>query len=198
LDDELRPFASLAANRWVAWSHFIEGGLAVRAGDAGGALRAYALCEALFAAEALMDGIVSVRVARLAAQRLEGDDDAFVSDVERLGHRADDGRDWRWYAERSDITALLLAIERGEFARIHRDDPGTAREHFRWAAQCRYPLFAALGSLGLALTDSSNTAEANARQAMETASAIGARLVQVRAEALLDGSDDGRRELFFC
>jgi hypothetical protein len=198
LNDELRPLASLAANRWVAWSCFIEGGLAVRAADPLAALRAYALGETLFAAEALMDGIVSVRLARLAAYRLRGDDQAFGRAVQHLRHPGGDGLDWRWYAQRSDITALLLAVELGEFARVHRRDSTTAQEHFERAANSRYPVFAGLGSLGLALAGSGDSSEVHARRAIEIARNTGARLVLMRAEALLQQAEANREELFFC
>jgi len=199
LENELRPYASLAANRWVAWSHFIEGTLAVRDGAAPGAVAAFELSERLFAAEALMDGAVSVRLARLAARRLAGDDAGWRRDSNRVRQRDEsDGRDWRFYAERSDISKTALALEKGEFARVHVGDAPAARHHFRLAAGGRYPLFAALGELGLALCEENVTATTHAERALEFARPIGARLVVTRAGALSADPTSARAEVFFC
>lgn len=200
LEDELRPYASVAANRWVAWSHFIEGGLAVRAGDAERARQALEVSEALFAAEALMDGVVSARLARLTAHRLAGDDELFSEGTRRLAARPEgDRRDWRWYAQSSGITALALAIERAEFARMHGADRAEAERLYRGVAQAPYPLYAGLGRLGVALCASDRDERAaHASRARADASRIGARLVAARAQELLADRPDAEREVFFC
>lgn len=199
LENELRPFASLAANRWVAWGHFIEGALAVRAGDAPSALAGFGLSERLFAAEALMDGVVSVRLARLAARRLDGDDARWRAEVGRIRQRDDGGgKDWRFYAQRSDISGLALALEEGEFARIHSRDPERARNSFARAASGRYPLFAGLGEVGLALSADGGERETHARRALDIAKPIGARLIITRAQALLSEEPGQGTEMFFC
>lgn len=199
LENQLRPYASLAANRWVAWSHFIEGTLAVRAADAPSALTALDLSERLFAAEALMDGVISVRLARLSARRLAGDDAGWRAEAERVRERgSSEGRDWRFYAARSDISKVALALERGEFARVHARDASLARRQFELAAACRYPLFASLGELGLACSGDGAAAANHARRALALAQPVGARLVLARAASLAADPGGPQAEVFFC
>jgi SIR2-like domain len=201
LEDELQPFAGLAANRWVAWSHFLAGGLAVRRHDPVEALQALELSQALFAAEALMDGVISVRLARLTALRLARDDDAFREQYRALDKRSadDGGLDWRWYAQRSGITELALHLEEAEFLRTVGADPTTARRHYRAAAGGPYPLYAALGLLGLALCTSADSERRRlALQAQDAGAGIGAQLVSARAAELLAGTADAERPIFFC
>jgi hypothetical protein len=201
LEDELRPFASLAANRWVAWSHFIAGGLAVRAGQPDAALRAFELGETLFRAEALMDGVVSIRLARLTALRLAEQDDVFRGHANELRSQQalDDGRDWRWYARSSNISVLALHLEEGEFARGREHDRVTAQRHFGVVASTRYPLYKSLGQLGLALSVSSPIERSRWTQAARaTAGDIGARLVEARATEILAGKATADRPVFFC
>jgi hypothetical protein len=113
LDRFLRPYAPLAANRWVAWAGFVAGGLAVHEGEAGEALKSYHDAEMRFRAEALLDGVVSVKTARLAAHRLRGDSGAYTSELEEvitLSRSGDRGQ--RYYTRRNAFTALQA--DRGE------------------------------------------------------------------------------------
>lgn len=87
LESQLEPYASLAANRWVAWADFIAAALLVRspAPDAGDeALQRLDLSATRFGAEALIDGVVSVDTARLTARRRAGRRRGSADDIERL------------------------------------------------------------------------------------------------------------------
>ncbi|HYJ00356.1 MAG TPA: SIR2 family protein [Thermoleophilaceae bacterium] len=196
-DDELRPLASLAANRWVAWAHFIDGGLAVRLGEPDKALASLDLSENLFRAEALFDGVVSVRLARLTVRRLAGDDEAFRNDVRNLlSAPKERGRGWRWYAESSDITRLALELERAELER--RDGTGEAQARYEGLAGCGFPLYACMGRLGLAMGSVGERRVEQARKAQLLADRVCSRLLQARSRAILEGLPDADRELFFC
>ena len=56
----------------MAWAHFVEAGWEVHSGHGQEALRKYDEAELRFKAEGLLDGVVSVETARLAAYRLTG------------------------------------------------------------------------------------------------------------------------------
>lgn len=201
LDDELAPYAEIAASRWVAWADFVAGGLAVRNGNATEALAQFSLSEVRFAAEALRDGVVSVAYARLAAHRLAGLDDQFIAELghlSRLMHGRRRGQ--RYYGRGSRFTAEAIAIERAEFARVHSGHSDKARDLFGRVSSSRYPLHAALGHLGLALVEvERGRAPTHAERAKDIAGAIGFRLVTGRADELLAGSStDLLREVFFC
>jgi SIR2-like domain len=201
LDDELEPHAAIAASRWVAWADFIGGGLAVRGGNAREALGRYALSEARFAAEALLDGVVSVSYARLAAHRLLGADDDFAAELARLSRlMRKRRRGQRYYGRGSRFTTEAITIERAEFARVHSASPDEARALYERIASSRFPLHAALGHLGLALIETQcRQTPTHADPAREIAKAIGFRLVSQRTNELRRGAGvHAVREVFFC
>jgi hypothetical protein len=140
-----RATTRIAATRWVAWADFVAAGLAVREGSATEAIRLFSLSEARFAAEALVDGQVSVAYARLAAHRLAGADDDFVAELEllaRLMRRRQLGA--RYYGRGNRFTREAIEIERAEFFRTHTGDQAAARRLYEGAASSRYPVHAAL------------------------------------------------------
>jgi SIR2-like domain len=201
LDDELAPYAAIAASRWVAWADFIAAGMAVRDRNPTEALARFALAEARFGAEALRDGVVSVACARLAAHRLARADSDFVAEhatLSRLLHGPRSGQ--RYYGRGSRFTDETIAIERAEFARVHTRELDEARCFYASAAASRYPLQASLGHLGLALLEAEHgRAPTHAASAKKAADAIGFRLVSARADELNHHrGGDALREVFFC
>lgn len=201
LERQLDPYAALAANRWVAWTDFVRGGLAVRDGDADAASAHFRRSEDRFRGEALDDGVASVLVARLAVLRLRGADSGFeeaLEDVERI-HRARGRRRLR-YARGHLFMRHAVLLERAEFARVHRGDVGEALRLYREAAGSPYPLHAAHGHLGLAMLEGERRHPPDhARVALAAATRIGARRHARHAQALLTAPGPGRApEFFFC
>jgi SIR2-like domain len=201
LNDELEPYAAIAASRWVAWADFIAGGLAVRGEKGREALARYALSEARFGAEALVDGVVSVSYARLAAHRLTGADDDFALELAKLSRlMRRRRRRQRYYGRGNRFTTEAITIERAEFARVHRANLDEARALYGRVLSSRFPLHAALGHLGLALIETqSGQRSTHADRAKDVADAIGFLLVSRRASELRRGAvADAVREVFFC
>jgi hypothetical protein len=201
LDDELTPYAAVAANRWIGWADFIRGALAVRAGDAGDALRVFELSWSRFAAERLVDGLVSVDVARLAALRLAGKEDEFrnaaaaVADLVAKGERGK-----TFYAKAHQFTKESIVLERAEFARVHEHNLTQALNVYKDVANSRYPLHRAHALVGLSLVElEEGRAQTRASEALAVAEPIGARLFVKLAERVL-GAPAGVRlpEVFFC
>ena len=202
LDDFLLPYAPLAASRWVAWSDFIVGGLAVHQGDPDTALKSYLKAETRFRAEALLDGVISVKTARLAAYRLLEDIGAYaeeLAEVTALSQRGENGL--RYYTRRNDFTAESIDNDHAEFARSEGDLP-TAKRLYEQTAASPHRLQAALGHLGLALIQvergqfpsHAETAEALAEQ-------VGNQVLVARSRDLLASpppSPDALRPVFFC
>jgi hypothetical protein len=103
------------------------------------------------------------------------------------------------YARHNPFTLERIAIEEAEFARCHTHDLAKALDNFGRVASSRFPLNRALGLFGLmALENEHQTQVGLAIRATETAQAIGARLVQRRAEEFLAGDTSATRAIFFC
>lgn len=154
LANYLRPYAALAASRWVAWADFIAGGIAVRRRDPEEAHARFAAATTRFQAEALLDGVVSVRIAGLAAMRLSGGGARYlqeVDDVMRLSRSRSRGQ--RYYTRNNAFTAEAIDIDRAEYARARQHDLPAAWTLYTHAATSRYPLHAGLGHLGLTLIE---------------------------------------------
>lgn len=203
LESQLEPYASLAANRWVAWADFIAAALLVRssapdAGDA--ALQRLDLSAARFGAEALIDGVVSVDTARLTARRRAGRRRGFADDVERLRTRIVGGGDGgRYYARAHRFSVDAIDLELAEHLRTHEGRPAAAMPLYRRLAGSPYPLHRALGWLGMAFVASdARRRQELARRARAVAEPFGARLVVARAQRILLGAPDADDELFFC
>jgi len=200
------PHAAIAASRWVAWADFVGGGLGVRDAGAGSrdtaeALARFALSEARFRAEALLDGVVSVMTARLAAHRAGHDDDAFQQELAallKLASRGQHGQ--RYFTRRNSYTAESILIERAEFARARQHRQPCAWRRYQRAAASRYPLHAALGHLGLALIEADRgDYPEHATTAARIAGTIGCQLISRRASEILHpGQEDPLRQVFFC
>jgi hypothetical protein len=201
LEEHLDPFAALAANRWVAWTDFIRGGLAVREADAKAAEAHFRRSEDRFLGEALDDGVASVLVARLALLRLRGPDSGFeeaLEEVERF-HRTR-GRGRLRYARGHLFMRHAVLLERAEFARVHTRDTDEALRLYGEVAGSPYPLHAAHGHLGLAMLEGErHHPPGHARTALAAAARIGARRHVRHAQALLAADGPGRApEFFFC
>jgi hypothetical protein len=201
LEDDLVPYAAIAASRWVAWADFIRGGLAVRAGDGGEALQAFELSRARFAAERLVDGLVSVAVSRLAALRLVNDDVTFKSSIDEVSSLVSLGlRKHVFYAKAHEFTYESIKLEQAEFDRMHINDLQSANRIYSAVSTSRYPLHAAHALLGLSLVELQRGREATrVSESIEVAHAIGAQLITQRAELIgVDTSTRRPPELFFC
>jgi len=200
LEEQLTPYAAIAASRWVAWANFIRACLLVRDGDADKAMKELLLGEARFRSEALTDGIVSIEAARLTALRLAGDDAEFERLRDALSARISARtRSETYYARGHRFTRETVALEEAEYLRVHRHDLTGARPGFTAVASSPYPLHAALGELGLALVDAETTGDlSHAQAALDEARKIGAGLVVERAQALLSGGPPAGDEVFFC
>lgn len=201
LEEYLRPYAELAATRWVAWADFIAGGLSVHDGEADKALENFESAKARFQAEVLLDGVVSVKTARLTAHRLRDDSAAYrtelteVTDMSRHGRRGQ-----RYYTRRNTFTADSIDNDHAEFARCHQD-LATAWTLYERTASSRYPVQSSLGHLGLALIQAERgQTPSHATTAAGIAERIGSRLVTARARELLAKSQatDPLRQIYFC
>ncbi len=201
LDDRQRPYATLAATRWVAWADFTDAGLAIHQADPRRALRFIDAGSARFHAEGLLDGEIDMETIRLTALRLAGDDPAYLKqrrDLERLMDPS--RREGIRYARGHRFTREAIALEDAEFARVHHADLDTAEQRYRFTARSRYPVHAALGQLGLATVQAQRRRfPDHAHRALSLGRLVNARLVIHKAEQLLASADDQSAvsELFF-
>jgi hypothetical protein len=202
LEEYLRPYAGLAATRWVAWADFIAGGLAVHDGKADEAVKNFQSAETRFQAEVLLDGVVSVKTARLAAHRLRDDAAAYLTEMARvteLSRRGERGQ--RYYTRRNTFTADSIDNDHAEFARCHRQDLTAAWTLYEGTASSRYPVQASLGHLGLALIQAERgQPPSHATTAAGIADQIGSQLITARAQELLTQPQpaDPLRQIYFC
>lgn len=188
LANDLRPYAELTATRWVAWSDFITAALHIHAGHGVDALSACADALARFEGEGLVDGLVSAKIVELTARRCSSDPEGFI----RARTELDDLLDRRgatYYARGSRFTAEAVALEDGEFARVHARDLGSAERSFAFVTRSPHRVHAALGHLGLSAVKQAmrhDTAAAHhAATARDQAQCIHARLIEARADELL-------------
>ena len=186
LDKYLRDYARLAGNRWMAWADFVEAGYEVHCGHGDLALRKYDEAEVRFTAEGLLDGVVSVDTARLAAYRLTSNDSRYTETLDRVTAASrGDGGSGRYYTRRNDFTAKSILNDRAEFMRCRRHDLDRATSMYEETAASRHPLQSALGHLGLALIQAERgEAPAEAAVALRLAQETGCRLVADRAREL--------------
>jgi hypothetical protein len=187
LHDLQRPYAQLAATRWVAWADFVEAVLAIHRRRPEPAVRALDAGAARFRAEALLDGQISMETVRLTALRLVGDDDAFQQHRRTLESLLDPAnRRGTYYARGHRFTREAVTLEDAEFSRVHRGDLDAAEAGYRHVAGSAYPVHAALGNLGLATVQVQRGAfPSQAEVAASLGRRIEARLVVATAERLL-------------
>jgi hypothetical protein len=198
LDRRTDPYAQIAANRWVAWAAFVRACLLVREDSSvAEALALFDDAEQRFAAEHLMDGIVSVRVSRLAALR-RSDDSGYASQWREAEALARAGRDGSmYYSQGHRFTQAALALDAAEHTRVHLGDRERAGAMYRDLASSPYPLIAAFAELGLALSCDGAEQAAACKRALEIGTGIGARLVADRARQLSRDAS-ATAEVFFC
>jgi hypothetical protein len=201
LDDSLLEYARLAGNRWTAWAAFVEAGWEVHSGHGKEALEKYDEAEIRFRAEGLLDGVVSVDTARLAAYRLTGDDSEYVKTLERVTTASrGETRGTRYYTRRNDFTAESIMNDQAEWMRCSRHEVDAAARMYEETAASRHPLQSALGHLGLALIQAERGEEpTHAAIALRVAEDIGCRLVAARSHELLTPPipPDVLREVYF-
>lgn len=190
LHDHQRPYAALAATRWVAWADFVQAGLAIHHRQLDLALQALDAGAARFQAEGLLDGQIDMATVRLTALRLAGDDDAFQQQRTALEDLMDPShRQGIRYARGHRFTSEAIALEDAEFARVHRGDLDAAEALYRYVAASTYPIHAALGHLGLAAVHAQRGGfPSHAQQAASLGRVVDARLVIAKAEQLLAAS----------
>lgn len=199
LENHLRPHAPLAASRWVAWADFVQSAVLVRRGDVDGSRRYVERATRGFAAEGLADGIVSAQMVLPTVARRAGDDAGFVAAVQAVRKHMTPTANITYYTRGHPFTDQAIMLEEAEFARTHTRDSAKATELFTMLATSVYPLQAAFGRLGLAMTASDSVVRHRlAEQALEAGARVGQRLVIDRAELLLAGNPGATDEVFFC
>jgi hypothetical protein len=203
LDRYLLDYARLGGNRWMAWADFVEAGWEVHSEHGAEALAKYGKAEMRFRAEGLLDGVVSVDTARLAAYRLTGDAGQYAETYKRVtaaaASRGNTG-DGRYYTRRNDFTAESIKNDYAEFMRCTRGNLGAAQALYLETAASRHPLQSALGHLGLALIQAERgEAPTHAETALGQANKIGCRLVAARSGELLNQpiSPGALRQVYF-
>lgn len=201
LDSYLLEYARLAGNRWTAWACFVEAGWEVHSGHGQEALRRYNEAELRFKAEGLLDGVVSVETARLAAYRLAASPAEYakaLADVTADSRRGTAGQ--AYYTRGNDFTAESILNDQAEFTRCSRQDLNAAQAMYERTAASRHPLQSALGHLGLALIQAGqDKPPSHATEALREAENIGCRLVAARSRELLTQplSPDALRQVYF-
>lgn len=199
LENHLRPYAPLAASRWVAWADFIQAALLVRRGDVEGSRRYIERAIRGFAAEALADGIVSAQMVLPTVARRAGDDAGFVAAVRAVREQMTPTSDLTYYTRGHPFTDQTIMLEEAEFARTHTRDAARAIKLFTMLTASAYPLQAAFGHLGLAMTADDRTVQRRlVEQTLEIGVKVGQRLVITRAKLLLTGGPGATAEVFFC
>jgi hypothetical protein len=158
--------------------------------------------ETRFQAEVLLDGVVSVKTARLAAHRLHDDSAAYLTElaqVTELSRHGERGR--RYYTRRNTFTADSIDNDHAEFARCDRHDLTAAWTLYERTASSRYPVQASLGHLGLALIQAERgQTPSHATTAAGIAEHIGSQLITARAQELLTNPQPANplRQIYFC
>lgn len=189
IDDRLRPIASVAASRWVAWADFLEASVRIHSGHTSAALDLLDQAAARFASEGLVDGRLSVELVRLTALRQARSADGFrtcLTEVQQL-MRADRGT---YYSKAHRFTQDALALEKAQFARCTDRDDATAERHLAFVLESQYPLHVALAHLGLAALDPARAeAGEHARQAADFSYRIKARRLKALADGLVEQAD---------
>jgi hypothetical protein len=203
LENHLRPHAPLAVSRWVAWADFIQAALLVRRGDVDGSRRYVNRSTRGFAAEALADGMVSAQMILPTVARRDRDDARFEDALRDIRDQMTRKGDITYYTRGHPYTAQALSLEEAEFARTHSGDLVRARELFATLAGSVYPLHAAFGLLGLALTEDDQAAAGLMRRnlaerALRAGRVVGQRVIVERAELLLAEDPVATNEIFYC
>jgi hypothetical protein len=201
LDDYLRPYAKLAANRWMAWADFVEAGWEVHKGHGDAAMAKYEDAKIRFTAEGLADGLISVRTAQLAVYRLLHDHTEYAKALAEVTALSREGTtNARYYTRRNKFTAASIANDQAEFARCGERDLNAATVMYERTANCKYPLQKALGYLGLGLIQANRgQPPSHAATALRIAEDISFGLVAARSRELIarPSSPSSAREMYF-
>ena len=185
-DSDLQPFASIASNRWVAWSNFMDGCIRIHEGNATGLLATLDSAAVRFASDGLFDGLVSTRLVRLTAHRLVHDDAAYEAAWDELQDAlATAKRHDTYYTRDHSLMREAMALERATYLLHHLHLPSQATQLYQTAAMSRYPVHQALGFLGLAAAAGTAAEQTrHAARSYEIADRIGAQLVRSHASQL--------------
>jgi hypothetical protein len=200
VERRLPEYARLAGNRWTAWALFVEAGWEVHSGRGENALKKYDDAELKFRAEGLLDGVVSVETARLAAYRLSGSTEYAGALAKVTAGDHDGAAGAKYYTKGNEFSVESILNDQAEHARCGRQDLNTAQAMYERTAASRYPLQSALGHLGLALIQAQRgQPPRDAAQALLVAESIGFRLVAARSRELLTQPPraDAVREVYF-
>jgi len=186
----------------MAWAYFVEAGWEVHSGHGEAAIRKYDEAELRFRAEGLMDGIISVETARLAAYRLTGRTAEYSAALETvMADSRGDASDAMYYTRGNKFTTESILNDQAEYIRCSRRDLAEAQAVYEGTAASRYPLQSALGHLGLALIQAERgQSPTHAAEALRKAEAIGCRLVAARSRELLAQPlpPYALRQVYFC
>lgn len=201
LNDELEPYAVLAASRWVAWASFLRSAILVRDGDIAQAREQVGLAVQRFQGEALIDGVVSAELILLTVARREGDNSAFVEALEHVRERRRSAtRAGVYYTRGHPFTDQVIQLEEAEFARTHTGQSELASTLYHALSASEFPLHVAFGHLGCALLAGNNSEarQEHLEQAEVVAQSIGQELIRTRCTMLTDNDTAGAEEMFFC
>jgi hypothetical protein len=186
IEDRLRPYATVAASRWVAWADWLDATLRIHHDDPSGALRLLEQSGARFASEGLVDGVVSVDLVRVTALRQTDDRQELQQALSKVKvlMKAGGGT---YYSKGHRFTQEALALEEAEIARCQAHDPAAAERHLLFVVGSRYPLHVALGHLGLAAIEIERQGTAShAHEAAAIGKRIKARGITEFAEGLVE------------
>lgn len=193
---ELVPLAEISANRWVAWSDFLDASLLIHERAPGALMGRLARCTTRFRTDGLFDGVVAAQQVRITALRLRGDMADYVRETSNLERMVQAGpQTGRYYTRRHSSGAEAAQLERGWYLLFHASDASAAELAFRQAAVSPYPVHQAQAHLGLASALTGTQRNEAARAALAIATDISAGLVSRAARGILAGA--APQEQFF-
>lgn len=187
ISDQLRPFANVAAARWVAWSDTLEASCLIQFGETAEATTLLDRATLRFEAEGLLDGLVTAQLTSLVAYRQDGARDERAATRQRLTRTLSARTRGTTFLTRSSRFRLdALWLEDAEFSFWCRNDATTAVRLATRVAQSPYAIQSASGHLCLAAAaPDSEARSAHARSALAVAERIGAHHIAEAADIRL-------------
>jgi SIR2-like domain len=196
---DLRGLAELTNSRWLAWSRYIAGNLALLRREPLAALDAFSAAEALFRLESLYDAVRSTLENRLIANRLAEDKEAFDETLSKLQTLRGDRslrNGWR-YIHRPRFGQGCVRFEEAELSRVVLRDQLTAARGYAQLQRSGNVLLGILGLLGQAALAVGAERGALARAAASRSSAIGADGLYQQARELAESAADPAPHIVF-
>lgn len=187
IPDQLRPYANVAAARWVAWADTLEASCLIQFGETAAARALLDRAILRFGSEGLIDGLIAAQLTSLVAYR-QADDRVERAATRRALTRTHSARTrGTTFLTRSSRFRLdALWLEDAEFSFWCRGDATTAVRLATRVAQSPHPLQSASGHLCLAAAapDRGDRAD-HARFARAVAERLGARFIAEQADVRL-------------